>query len=258
MVELPNLLANKLVEKRKRKLALLKQQGEMLLMQQKKRLIKKGKLGVEKKGPTEQAGHSSSSGHSEKRHTNESIQDKKKKAEEKVASGDVIKSTERPLCKFYARTGTCKRGKQCKFRHDPERRRTCVNFLRGECKRGAKCHLRHTKERDQMPVCRNFLFGFCDDDNCIYSHVRVNPVAPVCPAFLKGHCPLGDNCKMKHQRKRKPQRLPERKEDSLPNKGEKQVRTRPVFGLRRSPRLKNSPTKISEYTKPRFALMFRP
>mmetsp|Transcript_1217 Transcript_1217/g.2355 ORF Transcript_1217/g.2355 Transcript_1217/m.2355 type:complete len:166 (-) Transcript_1217:82-579(-) len=156
-----------------------------------------------------------------------------------------------------AMEGSCKRGKNCKYRHDPDHRRTCVEFLKGECKRGAKCLLRHTKERSQMPVCRNFLFGFCDDNNCIYSHVRVNPVAPVCPDFQKGFCPLGDQCKMKHIRTKKPHALPAEISKPPSERIDEKVKTRPVFTLRRSPRLAGSPPTLC-YTKPRFALMTRP
>jgi len=80
----------------------------------------------------------------------------------------------------------------------------------------------------QMPVCSFFLRGLCTNEKvreapvrenewcarvdewidgagvahaqCPYSHVKVNPNARVCEAFLAGHCPDGENCKLKHTR----------------------------------------------------------
>jgi len=226
-IQLPSALANKL-SKTQKHLALLKQQGK-LLMEKKKNLLRKRKSAIDGAGASrirgsgvEEAQSSSSTSRTHSHVKTNRIQvplsqgsTKWKPITRKIVphiktkkvSGEISNRklpTRDEDCKYFVRTGgfyfdtsamadsllsktgSCARGKNCKYRHDPCHRRTCVKFLKGECKRGAKCLLRHTKEKSQMPVCRNFLFGFCDDDNCIYSHVRVNPDAPVCPDFQKG------------------------------------------------------------------------
>jgi len=57
-----------------------------------------------------------------------------------------------------------------------------------------------------MPTCQNFLQGICLDENCKFSHVRVNSNAAICPNFEKGYCGLGKKCKLKHIRPGKAQK----------------------------------------------------
>eukprot|EP01121_Diplochlamys_sp_Union-15-3_P008394 TRINITY_DN2225_c0_g1_i1.p1 TRINITY_DN2225_c0_g1~~TRINITY_DN2225_c0_g1_i1.p1 ORF type:complete len:100 (-),score=4.80 TRINITY_DN2225_c0_g1_i1:51-350(-) len=49
-----------------------------------------------------------------------------------------------------------------------------------------------------MPVCYYFLYGVCSNEQCPYSHVKVNAKADVCSDFVKGYCPRGTSCKLKH------------------------------------------------------------
>ena len=83
-------------------------------------------------------------------------------------------------------SGVCKRGRSCKFRHDPGTRRLCPAFLSNTCTLGDSCSLRHVDSRSLMPTCTNFLRGKCHDETCRFSHVRVNRDAPMCQDFLKG------------------------------------------------------------------------
>lgn len=51
----------------------------------------------------------------------------------------TLSSTHRVVCKFW-KTGSCNRGKHCKFIHPWK---PCENFARGECKFGDKCTFLH-------------------------------------------------------------------------------------------------------------------
>ena len=66
-----------------------------------------------------------------------------------------------------------------------------------------------------VPVCKFFLRGECTkvgygDDNgegdtrerCSFRHVKISADAELCPHFLAGFCPLGNNCSMRHEKKR--------------------------------------------------------
>lgn len=64
---------------------------------------------------------------------------------------------------------------------------------------GEGCTLSHEVSQDKMPVCTFFEQGLCTNDNCPYSHVRVNPNADLCPDFLKGYCKAGKACKLRHE-----------------------------------------------------------
>jgi len=72
-------------------------------------------------------------------------------------------------------------------------------FLQGSCLKGSECLLSHKVAPDKMPVCKFFLEGVCARDDCPYRHVKVSADAKVCPAFLRGHCPLGQECRMRHE-----------------------------------------------------------
>mmetsp|Transcript_5328 Transcript_5328/g.7853 ORF Transcript_5328/g.7853 Transcript_5328/m.7853 type:complete len:164 (+) Transcript_5328:744-1235(+) len=157
----------------------------------------------------------------------------------------------------------------CRFLHDPGSRRVCPRFLNNTCKLGDKCPLLHTrKRREDMPVCKKYLAGTCFDENCPYSHVRVNSQAPICQAFLNGHCPKGEACTFKHvlwnrkqssikAREVKVSRLsPKRKESKVEVMREKKT----MKGLKIMPQFSSSISSrdsnlVVNHVQPRFALI---
>ncbi|XP_057291114.1 uncharacterized protein LOC130613790 [Hydractinia symbiolongicarpus] len=100
-------------------------------------------------------------------------------------------------CLFYNRFGKCKRGKKCRYIHDPEKIAVCTRFLRGTCK-GGDCVFSHKIDPKKMPVCSYFLLGKCAKDDCPYRHVNVGESASVCGDFLNGYCPKEEQCTKKH------------------------------------------------------------
>ena len=96
--------------------------------------------------------------------------------------------------------GSCSKGPQCRFVHDPAKVAICPDFLRtGECQAGLDCDLSHDPTPERVPACLHFLRGNCTNDNCRYAHVRVNPGAPVCRAFATlGYCSKGAMCPERH------------------------------------------------------------
>lgn len=73
----------------------------------------------------------------------------------------------------------------------------------------------HRIDPDRLPTCYKFLKGICEDDDCVYSHVHVNPSAPICPMFLRGYCPDGQTCIFKHvwEKKEKKQKIDKNKQE---------------------------------------------
>ncbi|KAF2146726.1 uncharacterized protein K452DRAFT_262792 [Aplosporella prunicola CBS 121167] len=103
-------------------------------------------------------------------------------------------------CPRFSTTGTCSRGPQCRYVHDPHKVAICKDYLlKGKCPLGAACDLSHDSTANRVPACLHFLRGNCTNDNCRYAHVRVNPSASVCRAFAAyGYCEKGAECAERH------------------------------------------------------------
>ncbi|KAK8236308.1 CCCH zinc finger protein [Phyllosticta capitalensis] len=96
--------------------------------------------------------------------------------------------------------GTCSKGPQCRYQHDPHKVAICKDFLlRNNCPLGEACDLSHEPTAHRVPACLHFLRGNCTNDDCRYAHIRVNPSAPVCRAFgTIGYCEKGPECTERH------------------------------------------------------------
>ncbi|KAK7632780.1 CCCH zinc finger protein [Phyllosticta citricarpa] len=97
-------------------------------------------------------------------------------------------------------SGTCSKGPQCRYLHDPSKVAMCKDFLlRNNCPLGDACDLSHEPSPHRVPACLHFLRGNCTNDDCRYAHIRVNPSAPVCRAFgTIGYCERGPECTERH------------------------------------------------------------
>ncbi|PVG03410.1 hypothetical protein CPB86DRAFT_695325 [Serendipita vermifera] len=107
-------------------------------------------------------------------------------------------------CPFFTRTGTCHRGKSCRYHHDPEKVAICPRYLAGECPSTAEtCLLSHSATLNRVPPCVHFQNnGRCKNgDNCLYPHVRVGNKSSVCRDFaVLGYCEKGIDCEEAHIR----------------------------------------------------------
>ena len=108
-------------------------------------------------------------------------------------SGNLLTCT---LCA----SGSCPKGPQCRYNHNPSTVAVCKDFLqRGECANGDSCDLSHLLTPERTPTCVHFLKGNCSNTNCRFTHVKVAPSAPVCRAFgFYGYCENGIDCTDRH------------------------------------------------------------
>ncbi|KAH7060833.1 CCCH zinc finger protein [Macrophomina phaseolina] len=117
----------------------------------------------------------------------------------KTKQDKPIKKIDEP-CPRFTTTGTCAKGPQCRYVHDPNKVAICKDYLlRGNCALGDGCDLSHEPTPNRVPACLHFLRGNCTNDNCRYAHIRVNPSGPVCHAFgALGYCEKGSDCTERH------------------------------------------------------------
>ncbi len=97
--------------------------------------------------------------------------------------------------------GNCTKGQKCPYKHDPYHRAICKDFLLKRCKLQPKdCVFSHDPNPHNSPHCLFFYKGICsNDENCKFTHVKVNPFAEICRDFsLSGWCDLGDKCVLRH------------------------------------------------------------
>lgn len=97
-------------------------------------------------------------------------------------------------------SGSCHKGPNCPYVHDPEKVAICKDFLQtGKCAAGQACDLSHQPCPERSPVCIHFIRGRCTNPSCRYAHVRVTPGAPVCRDFaILGYCSKGAQCEERH------------------------------------------------------------
>ncbi|KAF2132583.1 hypothetical protein P153DRAFT_284284 [Dothidotthia symphoricarpi CBS 119687] len=99
------------------------------------------------------------------------------------------------LCPALTSTGVCSRH-GCRHLHDPNKQALCKRWLyKGSCPKGNFCALSHEPSPHNMPTCLHFQDGHCNNDDCRFAHIRINPAASVCEAFGRlGYCEKGDQC----------------------------------------------------------------
>ncbi|XP_075228698.1 zinc finger CCCH domain-containing protein 3 [Lycorma delicatula] len=102
-------------------------------------------------------------------------------------------------CLIFNRFGQCssKERGTCNRLHDRKRVAICRKFLQGTCEKN-DCLLSHDVGPSKMPTCRHYLAGICVRDNCPYLHVKLSSSAPICVQFLQGYCPDAEKCKRRH------------------------------------------------------------
>ncbi|KAK5655431.1 hypothetical protein OQA88_5702 [Cercophora sp. LCS_1] len=103
-------------------------------------------------------------------------------------------------CKNFSLTGSCLKGPQCRFVHDPDKVAICKDFLlHGECFDGDSCDLSHDPTPERTPACVHFARDSCNKSDCRYAHVKVSSGAPVCRSFgIYGYCAKGASCTGRH------------------------------------------------------------
>lgn len=96
-------------------------------------------------------------------------------------------------------TGVCPRH-GCPYLHDPDKQAVCKRwFYKDSCTMGDLCSLSHDASPHNAPTCLHFQAGRCNNDDCRFAHVRINPTAPNCEAFgTLGYCGKGDRCAELH------------------------------------------------------------
>lgn len=126
-------------------------------------------------------------------------QGKYKIVRSQLASASKLKKSN-IACLIYKKTGKCsgqKNGKCIKV-HNPDQIILCKSFLRGECQ-DDNCLLSHKVSSEKMPTCKYFLEGLCTKVECQYLHVKISPNAEICRDFLEGFCKDGIKCEKRHQ-----------------------------------------------------------
>jgi hypothetical protein len=95
--------------------------------------------------------------------------------------------------------GVCSRH-GCRHLHNPDKLAVCKRWLfKGDCPKGDSCSLSHDPSAHNAPTCQHFQEGRCNNDNCRFSHIRINPAAPNCEAFGSlGYCEKGAECSELH------------------------------------------------------------
>lgn len=92
------------------------------------------------------------------------------------------------LCQYYAKNGSCTKGKNCKFAH--EGYQSSIPNVRHNYK-STDITLNKNYKRD---LCKYHLNGSClKGDNCTYSHSLKD--FPCKYYQVRGHCDNRDECK---------------------------------------------------------------
>ena len=71
-------------------------------------------------------------------------------------------------------------------------------MLTGECTSN-NCHWSHTIQPEKQPHCIHFQTAQCQQQDCRFAHVRIDPNVPVCRLFARySYCDNGENCYERH------------------------------------------------------------
>ncbi|KAK4682622.1 hypothetical protein QC764_117710 [Podospora pseudoanserina] len=102
-------------------------------------------------------------------------------------------------CKQFSMMGSCAKGPQCRYTHDPHKVAICKDFLLGGCPNGDDCDLSHDPTPERTPACLHYARDSCTKSDCKYAHVKVSTAAPVCRSFgFYGYCEGGAECPERH------------------------------------------------------------
>ncbi|GAK67264.1 CCCH zinc finger protein [Moesziomyces antarcticus] len=120
-------------------------------------------------------------------------------------SGPVDVQKSRTLCTFFNKTGQCKRGLSCPYRHDSSKIALCPKVLRaaGCTLPKGTCPLSHTPRAERVPHCVHYLrTRHCRNGTaCLYTHADlVDGLATrICRDFSEyGWCERGASCEQRH------------------------------------------------------------
>eukprot|EP00730_Choanoeca_flexa_P012481 TRINITY_DN4316_c0_g1_i3.p1 TRINITY_DN4316_c0_g1~~TRINITY_DN4316_c0_g1_i3.p1 ORF type:complete len:203 (+),score=12.32 TRINITY_DN4316_c0_g1_i3:115-723(+) len=113
-----------------------------------------------------------------------------------LPSAKQSKTPRTSLCVIFARTGQCRFGSKCRFKHDKSKLALCGRFLLGQC--NGNCHLSHQVVDGNQPHCNYFQSNKCTKKKCPFAHVKVAADATFCPDFLAGYCDAGFDCPFRH------------------------------------------------------------
>ena len=108
------------------------------------------------------------------------------------------------LCAFFSRTGACRRGSSCPYKHDASKVAICPGALKpsGCTQPPGTCLLSHKRTPERVPHCVHFVrSGSCrNGDKCLYTHAeRISPQTPICRSFARlGWCDAGAGCERRH------------------------------------------------------------
>ncbi|KAF7533374.1 hypothetical protein G7054_g7125 [Neopestalotiopsis clavispora] len=103
-------------------------------------------------------------------------------------------------CKTFSWTGSCIKGPNCRFVHDPSKVAICRDWLfKNDCPNGDACDLVHENSEQRTPLCLHFANGKCHNDSCLYVHAEHSQTDPVCRDFgFHGYCERGAKCPDRH------------------------------------------------------------
>jgi hypothetical protein len=84
--------------------------------------------------------------------------------------------------------------------HDPNKQALCKRWLfKDDCTKGDFCPLSHKPLPNNAPTCLHFQEGRCNNENCRFAHIHLNPAATNCRAFGRlGYCEKGAECAELH------------------------------------------------------------
>lgn len=112
------------------------------------------------------------------------------------------------LCAYFNKTGQCKNGLSCPYKHDLSRLAICPRTLRpsGCPLPSGTCPLSHEPKPERIPHCVHYLAnaGACrKGDACTYTHpssrVELSNESPICMDFSDfGWCNNGRDCTQRH------------------------------------------------------------
>ncbi|KAK9794573.1 putative C3H1-type domain-containing protein [Seiridium cardinale] len=96
--------------------------------------------------------------------------------------------------------GSCIKGPNCRFVHDPAKVAICRDWLfKSDCPNGDACDLVHETTEERTPLCMHFANGKCHNDSCPYVHAEHSQTDPVCRDFgFNGYCGRGAKCPDRH------------------------------------------------------------
>ncbi|PWN31973.1 uncharacterized protein FA14DRAFT_114954, partial [Meira miltonrushii] len=120
----------------------------------------------------------------------------------------MLSARNKTLCAHFNKTGQCKNGLSCPYKHDPSKLAICPRILRpnGCPLPSGTCPLSHESKPERVPHCVHYLStaGNCrNGDSCAYVHpsseVHLTNESQICVDFSDfGWCQKGAKCDQRH------------------------------------------------------------